>query len=66
MSKEIIEKRIMDLSVALDQSASQHNALLGRLAEAKDLLAQVVKAEADVAAANEAAASTPVEGEVVS
>ncbi len=35
---EALKKRIEDLLSAVAQSAGQHNALLGRLAEAQDLL----------------------------
>lgn len=45
---DILKQRVASLLAAVEQSAGQHNALLGRLAEAKELVA---KLEADAAAA---------------
>ena len=49
MTKEIIEKRILELHAAIEQSAGNHNALIGRLTEAKELL-DLVAQKADEAA----------------
>lgn len=38
MTKEQLVERIVELQNALEQSAAQHNALLGRLEEAKHML----------------------------
>ena len=38
MTKEQLEQRIQDLMKALEQSAAQHNALAGRLAESQEML----------------------------
>lgn len=55
-----LKKRIEDLQQALDQSAGQHNSLVGRLSEAKELLAKMEKQpspdEVAVQACSEAAA----------
>jgi hypothetical protein len=43
--KDILEKRIVELQGALDQSAANHNAILGAMSEAKNMLAQVYAKE---------------------
>lgn len=45
MWKELIEKKIAGLVSATEQSAGQHNALVGALGEMKALLAEGTKAE---------------------
>jgi hypothetical protein len=47
MKKEEIEKRIADISMAIEQSAANHNALLGRLGEARYVLEEMVKKETE-------------------
>lgn len=58
MSKQIIETRVAELQAALEQSAANHNALVGSLNEAKALLAQVEKAESEAAKAPSKAKTT--------
>lgn len=41
MQKEIIEMRIKELTEAIDRSAAQHNALLGRINEAREILKMI-------------------------
>lgn len=41
MNKEQAEARIKELQEALDQSAANHNALLGRIAEVRHFLAMI-------------------------
>jgi hypothetical protein len=43
MKKEIIEQRIKELKEALDRSAAQHNAIVGRLAEAEEILKMIIE-----------------------
>jgi hypothetical protein len=38
--REVFEKRIQELTAAADQQAVQYHALMGRLSEARDLLAK--------------------------
>ena len=49
MLKEDIEKRIQELTQFIEQSAANHNALLGRLNEAQNLLSMIEKAVVDTA-----------------
>lgn len=53
---EAIEARIKDITAALEQSLANHNGLLGRLSEAKDLLAIMQKTAETVAPIAEAVA----------
>jgi len=39
-----LEQRIKDMAKALEQSVANHNALVGRIEEAKEILAAMVKA----------------------
>lgn len=41
MDKSVIENRISEIMKAIEQSIAHHNSLLGRLDEAKHILAQV-------------------------
>lgn len=43
MNKEVIKSRIDDLKKAIDNSLGNHNALLGRMAEAEYLLSEIEK-----------------------
>lgn len=43
MEIEVLSKRIQDLNDAIAQSSAQHNALVGRLEEAKWMLSELVK-----------------------
>lgn len=45
MSKAVIEKRVQELLKAVEQSAANHNMLVGHLNEAKHLLTEIVKEE---------------------
>ncbi len=45
MIKEELEKRITEINQALEQSAANHNALLGRLTEAQSWLKVVFEKE---------------------
>lgn len=45
MNKEFLENRIQDLTKAISEVASHHTVLVGRLAEAKDLLSSIYKQE---------------------
>ncbi len=45
MTKEYLEKRIAEIQQAIDQSAGNHNTLLGRMAEDQHLLAQLFEEE---------------------
>lgn len=47
MKKEEMEKRISDISMAIEQSAANHNALLGRLNEARYFLDEMLKKESE-------------------
>lgn len=38
--REVLEKRIQELTAAAEQQVAQYHALLGRLSEARDLLAK--------------------------
>lgn len=46
MKKEFLEMRIAELKKACDQSAAHANAMAGRLAEAKEILAEACNQEA--------------------
>ena len=45
MNKELLEQRVKDIQAAIDQSAANHNALMGRLEEAKFVLSQFKEPE---------------------
>lgn len=45
MSKELIEQRIRELTAASEQSAANHNCIVGSLNEAKHILAMLVAEE---------------------
>lgn len=45
--KDILEKRISDISVAIERHAAEYNALVGRLSEAKELLASWYKSQCE-------------------
>lgn len=45
MNKELLEQRVKDIQAAIDQSAANHNALMGRLEEAKFILSQFKEPE---------------------
>jgi hypothetical protein len=47
MQKEIIEMRIKELTEAIDRSAANHNALLGRINEAREIL-KMIEEQGDV------------------
>lgn len=57
--KETLLQRIQELRQALEQSAQQHNALIGRMAETQFLYDQLVKKE-EVAKALGEQTSEPV------
>lgn len=46
MNKEVLIKRIQDLKIAIEQSAGNHNGLLGRLMESTHYLEQLEMEEA--------------------
>jgi len=52
MDKTALLSRISDLGKAVEQSLSNHNALLGRLAEAQYMLQLLEKFEADCKSGN--------------
>ena len=54
MNKEALLERIKELRTALEQSAQNHNSLLGRIAEATHIFEQSEAAKASEAAASEA------------
>lgn len=45
LEKTNLEKRIQEIMHAIDQSAAHHNGLIGRLNEAKEMLAKLVENE---------------------
>lgn len=45
LSKQDMEKRIGEIMQAIEQSAANHNALIGRLNEAKEMLVKFVEIE---------------------
>lgn len=47
MMKEELEKRILEINQALEQSAAHHNALLGRLTEAQSWLKAIFEKECE-------------------
>lgn len=47
LNKEFYTKRVKDLELAIEQSAAQHNLLVGRLAEGRELLQYVLQEEHD-------------------
>jgi len=53
MSLQAIEDRIKELTNAIDQSAANHNSLLGRLSEAQHLLSVFAEVAPNVAPAVE-------------
>lgn len=62
-----LENRIKELTAVVEQSFANHNALVGRLAEARSLLESFLKTEAekveqDAVAAAENAAETALTG----
>jgi hypothetical protein len=52
MDKQALIARITEIGTAIENSLAQHNALVGRLNEAKFILEQMEKFEQDVAAKN--------------
>jgi len=52
MDKQALIERIEEIGKAIEQSLAQHNALVGRLNEAKYMLEQMEKFEQDVASRN--------------
>ncbi len=52
MDKQAVVSRIEEIAKAIEQSLAQHNALVGRLNEAKYILEQMEKFEQDVASRN--------------
>ena len=56
MSFKAIEDRVVELKNAIEQSLANHNALLGRLAEAQHLLSVAATVVEDVAPVVEAVA----------
>ncbi len=52
MDKQTVVARIEEIGKAIEQSLAQHNALVGRLNEAKYILEQMEKFEQDVASRN--------------
>ncbi len=52
MDKQAVVARIEEIGKAIEQSLAQHNALVGRLNEAKYILEQMEKFEQDVASRN--------------
>lgn len=51
-TKEQLQARVSDLEKALEQSAANHNALMGRIMESKELLSMfdIIEAAPEVAA----------------
>lgn len=49
MNLEQVKDRIKEIATAIEQSAANHNALLGRLGEAQHILQLLEKAALDVA-----------------
>lgn len=47
MNKQDIENRILEINQALEQSAANHNALLGRLTEAQSWLKVIFEKECE-------------------
>ncbi len=45
LSKQDMEKRIVEIMQAIEQSAANHNILIGRVNEAKEMLAKLVENE---------------------
>ena len=45
VTKELLEKRLIEVNQAIEQSAGNHNALLGRQAEVQYQLSQLFQAE---------------------
>ena len=52
MDKQAIIARIEEIAKAIENSLAQHNALVGRLNEAKYILEQMEKFEQDIASRN--------------
>ena len=52
MDKQAVIARIEEIAKAIENSLAQHNALVGRLNEAKYILEQMEKFEQDVAERN--------------
>lgn len=53
MSLQAIEDRIKEITAAIEQSAANHNGLLGRLSEAQHLLSVISEVAPNVAPAVE-------------
>lgn len=48
MNKEQLEARIKEITNAIEQSAQNHNALLGRLSEAQFMLEEMSKVAGEI------------------
>lgn len=48
MNKEQLEARIKEIATAIEQSAQNHNALLGRLSEAQFMLEEMNKVVGEI------------------
>jgi hypothetical protein len=47
MTKELLSERINQLLLSIEQSAANHNVLLGRLNECKDQLNKILEQDSD-------------------
>ena len=45
--KDKLQQRVLQLQAAIEQSAANHNALLGRLSESKEILEEIEKEEGE-------------------
>lgn len=53
MSKEVIEKRIIEITKAIEETSARHSMLLGHLNEAKFIVESIFKAECEAKAEKE-------------